>query len=447
MVSRPYANALPTRAVKSGETPLVVFLITPSHLNLIDADSRFVPDLLHSTHHGLEVAHEIDVLLAVVDGISFPVWTTESGPKSELYKKCLGYTGNGISVLFLDSDAAPNLWSDPKVTNQRGNSIVDARGSLSFCFPTELESERRRESGDPHYLSKTIKLPVANTIFQNGRQSTIQAQRWSLSEATAEPSFTCMRVKWLDEQVLQLHKIERIMKQLSTGTLRAEERLRQWLQIEVPLQPITPPRVISAAMGNVIRSVYSIGSSGKSVPASRELESAINGWISEHGDGTRLVDVWALIEPHSVQSRSDASEIQDALKAGVRLHKLTGGGGGWGNRQGLLTIDPNMDFDVLSKVSPALQQDNGDLAAEAYRNLDSVVSHGDIVEFFIRKPSSIEPVTPQAQDSSWEFSQPSSFNFGTTPSTIDILPTPSTKAEDESIYAPCIYAWGHFGSE
>ncbi|KAL8653472.1 MAG: hypothetical protein Q9210_002078 [Variospora velana] len=290
-----------------------------------------------------------------------------------------------------------------------------------------------------------IKLPVANTIFQNGRQSTIQAQRWRLGKATAEPSFTCMRVKWLDEQVLQLRKIERIMKQLSTGSLRAEERLRQWLQIAVPLQPITPPRVISAAMGNVIRSVYSIGSSGESVPASRELEAAINGWISEHGNGTRLVDVWALIEPHSVQLPSDASGIQDALKAGMRLHKLTGGGGGWGNRQGLLTIDPNMDFDVLSKLSPALEQDNGDFATEAYRNLDSVVSHGDIVEFFVRNPSSIEPVTPHAQDSSWEFSQPNSFNFGTMPSTIDILPTPSTKAEDESVYAPCIYAWGHFG--
>lgn len=106
-----------------------------------------------------------------------------------------------------------------------------------------------------------------------------------------------------------------------------------------------------------------------------------------------------------------------------------------------------MDFDVLSKLSPALEEDNGDLATEAYRNLDSVVRHGDIVEFFVRKPSSIEPVTPHAQDSSWEFSQPNSFNFGTTPSTIDVLPTPSTKAENESIYAPCIYAWGHFGSE
>ncbi|KAL9012064.1 MAG: hypothetical protein Q9173_003144 [Seirophora scorigena] len=199
-------------------------------------------------------------------------------------------------------------------------------------------------------------------------------------------------------------------------------------------------------MGNVIRSLHAVGSSGKSVPASRELEAAINEWISEHGTGTRLMDVWALIEPHSGQLRSNASEIQDAIKAGSRLHKLTGGGGGWGNRQGLLTIDPEMDFDVLSsELSPDLEPDSGYSATEGYRGLNQVVSPGNIVEFFVRKPSSVEPVTPHAEDSSWELSQPNSFTFGTTPSTIDLLPTLNTKAEEQSVNSPCIYAWGHFG--
>lgn len=226
--------------------------------------------------------------------------------------------------MFLDSDAAPNLWSGRKIPSQRANQIVEPRATLSFSFATTLEAKKLRGFGDPLYLSETIKLPVANTIFQNGRQSTIQAQRWRLSKATAEPPLACVRATWLHEQVLQLSKIETIIKQLSTDTLRTEERLRQWFRLAIPLQPLTPPRVVSAAMGNVIRSLHAVGSSGKSVPASRELEAAINGWISENGTDTRLVDVWALVEPHSGHSRSNASEIEDAIKAGSRLHKLTG---------------------------------------------------------------------------------------------------------------------------
>lgn len=107
-----------------------------------------------------------------------------------------------------------------------------------------------------------------------------------------------------------------------------------------------------------------------------------------------------------------------------------------------------MDFDVLSsELSPALEPDSGYSATEGYRGLNQVVSPGDIVEFFVRKPSSVEPVTPHAEDSSWELSQPNSFTFGTTPSTIDLLPTLKPKAEDQSANSPCIYAWGHFGSE
>ncbi|KAL8733303.1 MAG: hypothetical protein Q9181_003626 [Wetmoreana brouardii] len=419
-----------------------------SHWRLVETGNRFVPELIRRTHENLQRGRSIDVLIAVVDRISHPADYNHT--VTEKHKKAAGYTGdytgNGVSVLLLDSEtAAPGLWTNQEELGEKTVPAIQPRSKLSFYFgaPEGRTEEVAEQAGSTSSPSTTIKLPVANTLFVNGRESTIQAERWIVGETMIESTLACIKTVALKEQTLKL-----VAPQLGQGRSKS-------FRMIVPLQPITPFRTVAASMGNIIRQFYVYDSSGQVSenvqPASRELEAAVTDILSNRGAETRRVDVWAQVTPHTSQSipPGTTSNPGRSILTGSTFHKVLSGGGGWGNKQGLLALDPERDFDVTPELSPIEGFDYEDTEADRRRNSGQIINPGDSVKFFIATSEVSSPKKSSAAKAcgaSWEIvPERSSFVFGTLPSAIDAMPASDLTAADESGPRSCIYIPGHFG--
>ncbi|KAI1306936.1 hypothetical protein F5Y03DRAFT_353640 [Xylaria venustula] len=196
-----------------------------------------------------------------------------------------------------------------------------------------------------------VTLPLANTVFQNGRRSSLYASRWDVSNE----GWVALRRR--DPKIRQV-----------IGAMGNPAHFVPTKSM-IPLLPITPPRKILAGLGNIVRQVEINGSA---TPASKELEVIIPKVFEERGRGRRTppkpIGVWCwVIPPHVMEavdfgdlvlfkagsSQTDAPTITGSekvfsklLSSGCRLHKVLSGGGGWGLKQGLLSLDPETKFSL-----------------------------------------------------------------------------------------------------
>ncbi|KAL8786899.1 MAG: hypothetical protein Q9213_002530 [Squamulea squamosa] len=418
-------------------------------MKVLAEGDRFIPDLLRQTYQGWVKGRILDVLVAVVDRISSPTRKVNNALTVAVSTGEVNYSGKGISVLMTDSEsAAPDLWSQGSKVKEEARSMVRRRSTLSFHFGPN------REPVDPpgenvtarSFHSKIVKLPVANTIFHNGRETTIQAQRWVVGETILEPTLACINRSWLHEQVLRV------------AFPHPPEPDKFPLQVAVPLLRINPYQRVATSMGNVIRELHSLKDKAKvgeinfqseAEPASRQLESAVASWVSEPGNKTQAVEVWALVRPPTVLQKFRHSFFSKVIKAGGHFHKVLSGGGGWGNRQGLLALDPEVDFDVTPELTMVRDFNDEGPEAEGSSVSAQVVNPGDIVEFFARTPIKSSTTTHPAATGSVGLKCQPSFAFGTTPSTIDATPeSRSTAPQDSSSSSSsshCVFVPRHFG--
>ncbi|KAL8767969.1 MAG: hypothetical protein Q9209_005640 [Squamulea sp. 1 TL-2023] len=414
-------------------------------MKVLAEGDRFIPDLLRQTYQGWVKGQIIDVLAAVVDRISYPTSKVKNALTVAVSTGEVNYSGKGISVLMTDSEsAAPDLWSQGGNVKEEATSTVRSRSTLSFHFGAnrELVDPPGENVTAKSFQSKTVKLPVANTIFHNGRETSIQAQRWVVGETILEPTLACINRSWLHEQVLRV------------AFPHPPEPDKFPLQVAVPLSRINPYQRVATSMGNVIRQLYSLKDTAKAgelnfeseaEPASKQLESAVASWISKIGNKTQAVEVWALIRPPTVLQKFCKSSFSKVIKAGGHFHKVLGGGGGWGNRQGLLALDPEVDFDVTPELTMAHDFDDEGPEVEGSSDSAQIVNPGDIVEFFARKPIKSSTTIHSAATGSIRLKCPPSFVFGTTPSTIDAVPETNGTAPQGFSPSHCVFVPRHFG--
>ncbi|KAK7741952.1 hypothetical protein SLS62_010847 [Diatrype stigma] len=316
-------------------------------------DQSFMGSLLQTLYESSlssEEASQIDILAGVVDGIPSTL------PLSDPHR--------GLSILYSStSSILPNLW-DPSSFSPETEQ--DKASSVSFLS--------NPLAGDPRTVDVTI--PLANTIFQNGRRSTLFASRWQKG-----PSHSLVHEATRQKQT---------QKVAPRGT-----SVNHTLPF-LPLLPLIAPRKIVAGLGNILRQVEVDGSPS---PASKELEVLIPQIfdVREKRYGTSSsgpIGVWAwVIPPHVVETEklldlkvfkadSAYSEAELATEAvdvfsrltssGCRLHKILSGGGGWGLKQGLLSLDPETSY-------AQLEQDDIDLFIKAFQERDSPSHSGGLV--------------------------------------------------------------------
>jgi hypothetical protein len=139
------------------------------------------------------------------------------------------------------------------------------------------------------------------------------------------------------------------------------------------------------------------------MPASSELEKELPRYIAEHNIVDQRVSVWALVEKPELVVADAAASTHDrliqSLHQGGKLHRVMSGGGGWGKKQGLLSLDPEVSFsgtanrDELVALSQIFDPDN--LPTDTLPSLDKgitvddlsllsqVATAGDFIQFFV----------------------------------------------------------------
>jgi hypothetical protein len=371
---------------------------------------------------------EIDVLHACIDGLS-PQGNWISNMKE-------GRAKEGFSILLGPRDVLPNLWDIEERT------IANNPGKASLTF-----TDRQNSRGQ-------VILPLANTLFSNGRHSTLLASEWRVQDG----SFIKIRSSEKKNQIITAFH------NLGAPSSR------------VPAIPLTPARRIVSGLGNIVRQI-DFGEDGAG-PASRELEANINEYFLLSGRPKSTIAVWALIIPEAAVPTSE-SESADKLLVDMNVVKsqwkmadpspdlvgywtnrhatfcrVLSGGGGWGVKQGLLSLDPETSYGDISEAQ--FDFSAGSLEEQQASALGSIAKPDSYIQFFIadnqnETSEATEPVSRSGEGPNTpDISRKSRMStvLGTAPSTIDDQPSEPTGSQNarNALRRNIFPQVGHFGA-
>jgi hypothetical protein len=296
-------------------------------------------------------------------------------------------------------------------------------------------------------LRDTLRFPLANTVFQTGSPTTMFLSQWDILSDEK-------KLKLVSKTKVTHHGIRLVN---STQSEHASSVLN------VPLIPLTVPRVVEGCMGNIIRRI--VDSEGKGMQASAELENVVPRFFRSRGQPAQATVAWALVIPQELKDRmngrteellsrlpteTEGGEVKKdevwevlwrsdppvwntlvskALAEGARLHRVLSGGGGWGKKAGLLSLDPvpfNEAREPSGKDFTPMINDPEDFES----TLTPVVRDGDSIQFFITPKSDLAAAAKKF-DSAEQLksirprgsnSKRISLELGTIPSTVDSIP-------------------------
>ena len=316
--------------------------------------------------YGVKSGTRINVLAAVVDALPSTTSKFHHGVGAHASRNP---DSEGLSACISDfADQGSSLWQDPAPDPFGSNSETSA--SLSFL----VEPGERAAASSPG-MTYRIKIPLPNTVFQNGSPHTLRA--------------FCYEAQDVDEagQILDLELLQ--SQPLLSHSVRLRLEGAQRLDLDQPQDRVslTPFRRVTASMGNILRRLEDLTLEKGEMPASHELEEALK------NSKTRPFEVWAEIIPKErwvdVQLGNVDPNIATALQQGRRYSRVLSGGGGWGTRAGLLSLDPT-SFPGSFESTDANGLD--DIKAELPFVVPDLVRKGDVVRFLlIPDPSEYPP--------------------------------------------------------
>lgn len=455
-----------------------LLLVTPSYAASLrkqkqvieQALTRIFPvqELDRGLHNKLggDSREAVRLVAAVVDRLPKP---------SDLSASAVGDSGSEGIALRLVANENP-IWK-PQVTID-GPRVEANLSDNKFRFL----SFHLNDSSTPAHMLPIVQLPLANTIFHNGLPSTLIWRKYAVQQGGKG-------LVQIDEKLCDSHRVK-LPQQLG----RDEPNT---LASSVPLVPLTSARSVVACMGNIIRRLS--GNSGlvaqddtkEAILASHELEQSVTSYHKTRGLSPRAVSVWALVIPEktftgglSMATRvlgernlpelwkaasdhdTDPSQpnLLTLLQHGARLHKVLSGGGGWGKKAGLLSLDPDSGYGQhppweeitpVQQTEPEYVQGLSPVPAELRhvwgfepQELPSIVNKGDYIQFYISPSASSEeervrseaPVGTPIQNTSTV----RTVEFGCIPSTVDDMP--STQASSTERQGVVQTYPNHFGA-
>jgi hypothetical protein len=273
----------PARFFNFGQA--IVILVTPSFAKWLEDDVLFIPRILQLITHpwndpwALHVGKksrgakpvqgptgppfEIDVVCACVDGLAPNPGGIRLGQGR--------YLREGISLLHgRTGQIISGVWEEEPTTTEDSPSM---QSSLTF---SKSPIPDLREAKETRQTPSNVTLPLANTLFTNGRHSTLLVSRW---QAMPDGQFKKIRSKEKRNQVINVF----------------HSHLEGVPSTYVPAVPLTPIRRIVSGLGNIIRQLH-FAEDGPG-PASRELEPTINEYMKAMKLPISNIGVWALIIP------------------------------------------------------------------------------------------------------------------------------------------------------
>ena len=440
--------------IKSGKTPLVVLLVTPAHIPLLDDGDTFIPSLIQLAVEKSWSWQGFDLLAAVVDRIpqtsSATTYRSRHSHSADVVPPPeirLEDGFEGISVAILDSEvAAPTLWSLNEMPNERERMKIQQQCTLSFSFPPSpgIRTQFSENSASQPLVERVLQMPLSNTLFQNGRTSTLFAQRWELKFCKGSaPEYMSSQKTWLPQQTVNM------------SALFANEGMRFQLDhlVRSCLVPLTPSRTVTAAMGNIVRKVSGNNALAETAPASEELERAISHAIQQSQISAQQVGIWALVRPqrYAALDKATPGAIRDvveyAVLTGARLYKVLSGGGGWGAKHGLLALDPDSDFGHQHRAFEPSFSDDRDAEAETRKGFGEVAKPGDSITFYVcRSPSDADSTKIQTRVYlNRSQSITATLDFGSLPSNVDTMREVGTFGAEVHTRSELTVQENHFG--
>ena len=264
---------------------------------------------------------------AVVDALPLP----SKGMRSADVK-----AGEGLAI-WLSSRQGRSIrgWPAAKAGDEPTTTLsFFSRGKMPL---SSLSSSEDGLPGDPQ-ISRHVTLPVANTVFVNGQRTTLYENAWEIESS----GLGMGEIRHGDKTPVASYPVSLKCSPYELMTCGS-----------APLRALTEPRLVVGSMGNVLSQIEV---DGKAVPASQELEKAVSAFIKSNPTSTEQgpLLVFALLRSKQVSAfGSDVdgahgdftSSLITTLWEGAQLYKCTGGGGGWGTRQGFLSLEPARDFE------------------------------------------------------------------------------------------------------
>ncbi|MCJ1410329.1 hypothetical protein MMC19_004414 [Ptychographa xylographoides] len=409
-----------------GPPALVILLVTPTLADLFGGITATIPRLLRNAFMPSPDVMEIDILAAVVDRISYPPEMTLEVAGVDKTEALHG--SEGISISISDSaKTSSNLWSGSGSGSEQGYPLKEEQQFLSFRHYAFGVKECDNYDHKP-LTAYTVEVALANTIFQTGTPTTSLLQRWVLDwKPSSSPTAHCVKQAVVRRPVLTMPQTAYASKHRIASDVPSGSRI------------LTAPRIVSEALGNIIRTFENESDPNNGFPASEELERVLASAVVEVDQAE---EVWARVTPRE-RWTGLPQPLRRPLEVdhGARLHRVLSGGGGWGSKRGLISLDPE------SSISNSSEQDTfgdgEDPEAEQKQALGEVVRAGDAVEFIAFTQPSRTPV--KAQDAKIvEVS--SSTKFGSIGSQKDTMPEDTSQKCGIASQRGPLVIHGHFGA-
>ena len=291
-----------------------------------------------------------------------------------------------------------------------------------------------------------LSIPLASTLFQTGHPSMIKYSRWKIGnerivkEYEVDPS--------TKEHSIYLPCREIVGLDHTTPSTKQPRRDHQTspARLNLPLHFLAWPRRIKNSMGNVITKLQSPNEVDE-VPASQELEKCVSHFFEHEQIDPQQMAVWALIIPQEIVSsrkppfaEAQAASIQttnsqedkatiaaDLIFQGAKLRRVLSGGGGWGQKMGLLSVDPDDSYSIDQSNSSNLAEYLGAGDQNQDPNIRQVASPGDYIAFF----AAIDAKSTPGRDMNSR-SDDCHVHLSVLPSTIDSMHDSATGSKDAS---------------
>ncbi|KAF3048470.1 hypothetical protein E8E11_008383 [Didymella keratinophila] len=448
---------------------LVVFLATPSFASWLLNDSVFLAKALAKLYKNIASSASLQAVCAVVDRLpqarpargenndnainAETVYRTDGADDENPIKAAMveravhppvNETGvEGITYVVLPQKAA--LSAQPAVSGEQG--CIDF---LAHTKTTELGRDHDR-----------VRVPLANTVFQTGAPSTLISSWWSLS--------TGGKLEFQSREQRKTMSIDLSAQRLDPASQTKSPRHHDVATLSIPLIPLTFPREVNGHMGNIIRGLKD--ANGNAMTASTELEQVVPHYFAARGETPRATSAWAVVSKKKT-ARSLVNEVVEGLlergdtnadrQLGLeqlwaadpprwdqrvqrsftrdgRLHKVLSGGGGWGKKAGLLSLDP-MPIGAPQLERAAEMDGDYETVDEFSTALKPVVKDGHWIRFYISptvaqdhdEDVGVHGFLDQGTSSDTSARQPWSWEFGVIPSTIDSIPSDSPQRSLEA---------------
>lgn len=474
-----------------------IFLLTKAFANWASRDDRFIKNVIERifgngkagpSDESSSSSVKCTILLAVVDRLPGPhhaigsesmIQEVQERQARTLRLQACPMQDHGYEgFAYCASIEGSPLFDDGDIHTGGTDTTSRSRRHEQSTIPSTqnqntLAFHLNQTAGAPFDMQTTttiVKMPLANTLFSNGQVSTMFVSEWRWG-----PGFS--HLEKVNHRKAQ-HQFVTLPLNQSSGLEDAGRPQHDWnfgitdnkVMLTMPLIPLTPPREITTSMGNIIRSLGE-------VPASQELEQAVSQYFEENGIDPQAAAVWALIIPkeiavkHSVVDTLALATIDPEhqrvvrvvngescelfstipfalLLQGAKLRRVTSGGGGWGNKAGLLSLEPEMEYGT----------DQGSHDGDASRFLDldrfldetdlvrNVASPGDYVRFYISPNSDSKSNSHVLLNGANEVARVDSIDFGVSPSTLDEMRTESAlDTTEHELHSVHVFK-NHFGA-